>query len=159
MAHINEEVRQRLISLREQKGLQKQEISDALNLTRHQYYYMENTGHIPTHQIPALCEFFGVTPEFLIDGKEGRTPTRLHDTGSIFATHEHRIISDEEMKIIHRVDDLSDESKKLLNENLDKNESFFNDTDIKLLNDIYALDEHNKEFLIEFLNKLKKATD
>ena len=145
MAHINEEVRQRLISLREQKGLQKQEISDALNITRHQYYYMENTGHIPTHRIPALCEFLGVTPEFLIDGKEGRAPTR--------------IISDEEMKIIHRVDELSDESKKLLNDNLDKNESFFNDTDIKLLNDIYALDEHNKEFLIEFLNKLKKATD
>ncbi len=156
MAHINKEVRQRLISLREQKGLQKQEISDALNLTRHQYYYMENTGHIPTHQIPALCEILGVTPDFLIDGKEGCTTTRLHDVNVLFATHEHRIISDEEMKIIHRVDDLSAESKKLLNDSLDKDNNFLNDEDIKLLSDINSLDQNNKEFLIEFLSKLKK---
>lgn len=159
MAHINEEVRQRLLTLREQKGLQQEKLANALNISRQQYRYMEKTGRIPTHRIPALCDFFGVTPDYLIDGEETHTPTRLHDSGSIFATHEHRIISDEEMKIIHRVDELSDESKKLLNDNLDKNETFLNNEDIKLLSDIYSLDKNNKEFLIEFLNKLKKATD
>ena len=159
MGQINNDIVERIATLRKEKGINQKQIYEHLNITRGMCHHIETTGHIPIHQIPALSELFGVSVEYLVTGKETRTPTRLHDSGSIFATHEHRIISDEEMKIIHRVDKLSNESKKVLNDNLDKNESFFNDTDIKLLNDIYALDEHNKEFLIEFLKKLKKATD
>ena len=156
MPFINAEVGQRLLALRKERGLKKAEVYRPLNFKRHHYDAMENRGCIRTDEIPLLCEFFGVTPDYLVDGKKSPASTRLHDTNAIFATHEHRIISDEEMKIIHRVDDLSDASKKLLNDNLDKNENFFNDEDIKILNDIYSLDKNNKEFLIEFLNKLKK---
>ena len=156
MSQINSDIVERIATLRKQKGINQKQIYEHLNITRGMCHHLETTGHIPIQQIPALCELFDVSVEYFVTGKETRTPTRLHDTGSIFATHEHRIISDEEMKIIHRVDELSKEGRKLLNENLDKNDNFFNDEDIKLLNDIYSLDKNNKAFLIEFLSKLKK---
>ena len=159
MSQINNDIVERIATLRKDKGISQKQIYEHLNITRGMCHHLETTGHIPIQQIPALSELFGVSVEYLVTGKETRTPTRLHDTQAIFATHQHRIISDEEMKIIHRVDELSDESKKLLNDNLDKNDDFLNNEDIKLLSDIYSLDKNNKEFLIEFLNKLKKATD
>ncbi len=157
MSQINTDIVERIATLRKQKGINQKQIYEHLNITRGMCHHIETTGHIPIHQIPALCELFGVSVEYLVTGKERHTPVRLHDTNAIFATHEHRIISDEEMKIIHRVDDLSDEGKKLLNDSLDKNENFLNDEDIKLLSDINSLDKNNKEFLIEFLGKLKKT--
>ena len=156
MSQINADIVERIATLRKDKGINQKQIYEHLNITRGMCHHIETTGHIPIHQIPALCELFGVSVEYLVTGKESHTPTRLNDTGSIFATHEHRIISDEEMKIIHRVDELSNEGKNLLNDCLDKNENFLNDEDVKLLSDIYSLDKNNKAFLIEFLGKLKK---
>ena len=158
MSQINADIVERIAALRKDKGISQKQIYEHLNITRGMCHHLETTGHIPIHQVPALAELFGVSVEYLVTGKEGRTPTRLHDTGSIFATHEHRIISDEEMKIIHRVDELSKEGKNLLNDCLDKNQNFLNDEDVKILSDIYSLDKNNKEFLIEFLNKLKKTS-
>lgn len=157
MSQINTDIVERIAALRKDKGINQKQIYEHLNITRGMCHHIETTGHIPIHQIPALSELFGVSVEYLVTGKESRKPTRLHDTGSIFATHEHRIISDEEMKIIHRVDELSQENKKLLNDSLDGNPEFFNDADIKLLSDIHSLDNGNKEFLLEFLKKLKNA--
>ncbi len=159
MSEINNDIVERIALLRKQKGINQKQIYEHLNITRGMCHHLETTGHIPIHQIPALCDLFGVSVEYLVTGKESFTPNRLHDTPATFAVYNHRIISDEEMKIINRVDNLSKKSKKLLNDNLDKSEDFFNDDDIKLLSDIYSLDKNNKEFLIEFLNKLKKTND
>ncbi len=158
MSKINNDIVERIASLRKEKGINQKQIYEHLNITRGMCHHLETTGHIPIEQIPALCELFDISVEYLVTGKETHTPLRLHDTTTTFAVHNHRIISDEEMKIINRVDNLSETSKKLLNDNLDNNDKFLSDEDIKLLNDIYSLDENNREFLIEFLNKLKNTS-
>ena len=157
MGKINNDIVERIASLRKEKGINQKQIYEHLNITRGMCHHLETTGHIPIEQIPAICELFGVSVEYLVTGKEAFTPSRLHDTPTTFAVHNHRIISDDEMKIINRVDNLSESSKKLLNDNLDKNMNFLSDDDINLLNDIYSLDKNNKEFLIEFLSKLKNS--
>ena len=157
MSKINNDIVERIASLRKEKGINQKQIYEHLNITRGMCHHLETTGHIPIEQIPAICELFGVSVEYLVTGKDSFTPSRLHDTPTTFAVHNHRIISDEEMEIINRVDNLSDDGKKLLHTNLSQNKDFLNDDDIKLLNDIYSLDKNNKEFLIEFLGKLKNS--
>lgn len=158
MSTVNTDIVKRIASLRKEKGINQKQIYEHLNITRGMCHHIETTGHIPIHQIPALSELFGVSVEYLVTGKDSNVSTRLHDSSATFAIYNHRIISDEEIKVINRVDKLSETSKKLLNENLDKNEAFLNDQDIKLLTDINSLDQNNKAFLIEFLDKLKNTS-